>query len=425
MKKTICVLFILVFAISTKAQNINGSISSSVYSFERYDDLNNSDKYFRTFQSLYLNVNKSNFSLRTRLNLEADIANKLDNDPRLRFYNLYFEARKIFDVATIKIGRQPLYNVVAGGIFDGASVDVKTPKFTIGGFYGGNVPAYQKLELIDNWSDNYILGGKFTYLPVENLKVGLYYIDKNFKPQDYEALRLDADNNPITVLIQQKSNQYRYASADISYIQEKEFSAYSRVDFDFNAFKPSKFELSGRYEKIENLGLSLYYNYRLPYVRYNSIFAVFDYGNTQEIELGGDYRINNIFTIVGKVANVMYKDENSQRITMGINSGYGSISYRKNMGYSGEMDAFSIYGAYSFWEGLLTPSLGFGYTGYKLSANSPQYNISTFMGGVNYRPIKTLSFDVQTQYFNNKIYKNDFRVFLKVNYWFNTNLNII
>jgi hypothetical protein len=95
------------------------------------------------------------------------------------------------------------------------------------------------------------------------------------------------------------------------------------------------------------------------------------------------------------------------------------------MGYSGEMDAFSIYGAYSFWEGLLTPSLGFGYTGYKLSANSPQYNISTFMGGVNYRPIKTLSFDVQTQYFNNKIYKNDFRVFLKVNYWFNTNLNII
>ncbi len=425
MKKLTVFVLVLLFAVSVKAQNINGSISSSVYSFERFEDQSNSNTYFRTFQSLYLNINKQNFSLRTRLNLEADIAQKMDNDPRLRFYNLYFEARKIFDVATLKIGRQPLYNVVAGGIFDGAALDVNINKFAFSGFYGGSVPAYQKLKLIDNFSENYILGGKFNYTPLENLRLGLYYIDKNFKSQSYEAIRLDENNNPITLLIEQKSNQYRYASADVSFMQPKEFSAYTRLDFDFNIFKPSKFEISGRYEQIENLGLSVYYNYRQPHIRYNSIFAVFDYGNTQEIEVGGDYRINNLFTVVGKVANVIYKDENSQRITIGINSGYGSISYRKNMGYAGEMDAFSVFSAYSFFDGLLTPSLGLGYTAYKLSSTSPKYNITTLIGGINYRPIKALSFDLQSQYFNNKIYKNDFRVFFKVNYWFNTNLSII
>ena len=193
----------------------------------------------------------------------------------MRFYNLYFEARKLFDVATVKIGRMPLYNNVAGGIFDGADITVKSNKFTVNGFYGGSVPAYQKLKIVDNWSDNYILGGKLTFTPISNLKFALNYIDKNFKAQSYEAIRLDANNDPITVLVQQKSNQYSFISADVSYFKEKSYSAYTRLDFDLNLYRPSKFEISGRYDQIENLGISLYYNYREPNIRYNSIFFRF------------------------------------------------------------------------------------------------------------------------------------------------------
>ena len=154
-------------------------------------------------------------------------------------------------------------------------------------------------------------------------------------------------------------------------------------------------------------------------------FSVFNYGNTQEIEAGLDYRIGNLFTFFGKAAHVIYKDENSQRISLGINSNFGSVSYRKNLGYSGELDAFSIYGAHSFFDGLLTPSLGISYTGYKLSVNSERLTITSLLAGINYRPVKTLSFDIQSQYFNNKIYKNDLRVLFKINYWFNTNLTLI
>jgi hypothetical protein len=32
---------------------------------------------------------------------------------------------------------------------------------------------------------------------------------------------------------------------------------------------------------------------------------------------------------------------------------------------------------------------------------------------------------LQGQYMNNKIYKDDYRFFLKLNYWFNTNLNLM
>jgi len=49
----------------------------------------------------------------------------------------------------------------------------------------------------------------------------------------------------------------------------------------------------------------------------------------------------------------------------------------------------------------------------------------SLMAGTNIRPWRFLSFDVQGQYLNNKIYRNDWRLFLKVNYWFNTNLNLL
>ena len=89
MKKILFIIFFLPTLIA--AQNLNGRFSSAVYTFERFQDANTSETYLRTFQSLHLNFNKDKISFRTRVNFETDIANSLDNDPRLRFYNLYLE----------------------------------------------------------------------------------------------------------------------------------------------------------------------------------------------------------------------------------------------------------------------------------------------------------------------------------------------
>ena len=424
MKKYLFTLLLIVLNIPLIfSQNINGRFSSSLYAFQRFDTTDVSAKYLRSFQMLTLNVNEGKFSLRSYLNLEADLSQSLQNDPRLRFYNLYFEGRNLFDILSFKLGRQPIFSGIAGGTFDGLNVDMKKSGYKVTGYYGGNVPAYQKLELTDDLKNDYIVGGKFTANSVKDFQFVLGYVKKNFKAQDYWALRYDANLNPMQVRIQNASTQYEYASAEVNYDMKDIFSINTKYDYDINFMMTSKIEAYGSYDQIKKLRLNAYYNFREPRIKYNSIFSVFDYGNSQEFELGADYDLTKTFTFIGKFGDVIYKDDTSQRLTLGVNSNYGSVNYRKTFGYEGELDAFSVYSAYSFLEGMLTPSAGISYTSYKLSKDDNKNHLVTVLGGLNYRPLAFLSFDCQGQYMNNKIYKNDFRFFFKINYWFNTNFN--
>jgi hypothetical protein len=420
MKKILLFFFASGMLFINLPQSLNGRFSSSVYTFERFDTTGASNTSARTYQMLSFNFGKENIWLRSNLNVEYDVATEMKNDPRFRVYNLYADFQKIFDVASLKLGRQPLYNSVAGGVFDGATVGLNYSGYKLLAYYGGNVPAYQKLEIIENWSENYLVGGEFTVYALTDWRFSAKYINKNFASQSYTAVRLDPDLNPINVLIENESNQYEFLSGEVSYNKQKSFSANARYDYDLNYNTSSRFEISGRYAQIKNLGITAYYNYREPKIRYNSIFSVFDYGNTWEIEGGVDYLIANRYTLIGKFANVTYKDEESQRLTLGISSPYGTITARKNFGYAGEMDAISFYTAFAQLNGLLTPSIGFSYTKYKLAEEDPSNQLISVLAGTNYRPFRTLSFDIQGQYLNNKIYNNDWRLFFKLNFWFNT-----
>ncbi len=422
MKKFFCLLTFLFLPLMISAQNINGSISSSLYSFERFNSTEISETFIRSYSGLNLNFNYDNISVRTRVNLETNLGKSLDDDPRLRFYNLYFEARNIFDLVTLKVGRQPLFTPIAGGLYDGVNLKFKYSDYALTGFYGGNVPAYQKLEFTDDLGNDYVLGGKFETTALEDFRFAVSYIDKNFKSVDYNTLRLDEELDPITALIQTKSNQYKFLSGEVQYSYDNIVDVNTRYEFDVNYKETSKIEFDTRVNATEDLGISGYYNYRAPKIRYNSIFSVFDYGTTQEIEGGIDYKVAGCATLIGKFGYVSYKDESSTRFTIGANTSYGSITYRKNLGYAGELDAVSLFAARSYFDGLITPSVGIAFTSYKLSKDTEQNNITSLIGGCNVRPSRTLSFDLQGQYFNNKIYQNDFRILFKVNYLFNTNL---
>lgn len=419
--KFLVIVAILLFQTFVTAQNFNGRISSSVYSFERHD-VTESYQYLRTFQSLMLNANYGKFSVKTRVNYETDVSKKLVNDPRVRFYNLYLEGRNLFNLLSFKVGRISLFNNVSSGTYDGGDLKFKYKGYNLHLFYGGNVPAYQKFEITNDWKNNYVFSGKFDITAVENFRFALSYVDKNYTFAGYETIRLDENLNPIQYLIRNHSNQYKFASGEVSYRLQKVLNLFARYDYDLNFSTTSRIEFNGRYDDVKDWGFSLYYNYRAPKIRYNSIFAVFDFANTHEIEGGVSYKINSALTIVGKFGDVIYKDDNSQRFTIGLNSILGSISYRKTFGYAGELDALSLYTAKTFLDGLLTPSIGLGYTSYKLSAESETSKIISLLAGFNVRPFKVLSFDLQGQFFNNKIYKNDYRLLFKLNYWFNVNI---
>ncbi len=426
MKKIIILITCLIgISVATNAQdfNVNGRFSSSLYSFQRYDTSSSYGNYFESFQMLNLNFNYKNFSLRSYMNLEGDLGQAINTNPRLRFYNLYLEARNVFDIATIKLGRQPLFNRVAGGLMDGLNVDLRKGDYRLNAYYGTDVPAYQKLEIrkFSEWNHNFILGGDFSTVVLKDFQIDLGYINKNYQPEPYWATRLDASLNPIQVLIDNNSLEYQFASAEVNYNYKDKITVNTDYDYDLNFNQTSRFELDGNYKTSEKLTFDLYYNYRSPIIRYNSIFSVFDYGNTQEFELGTNYELNKIITLNARYGDVIYQDATSQRVTLGLSSNYGSISYRKTFGYAGELDALSVFGADTFLKGLLTPSVGITYTAYKLSEASTLDHLTGILAGVNCRPIETLSFDLQAQYMNNKIYQNDFRMFFKINYWFNTN----
>ena len=421
MKKIFFAILFVCLPLMVFSQNLNGRFTSSFYTFERYNTTDNAETFIRTYQALNFNFNYSKVSLRTRFNFESNISNSLDSDPRMRFYNLYFEARDIFDAVTLKLGRQPLFTPIAGGLFDGASLKIKYAGFSLSGFYGGNVPAYQKLELTDDFGNDYVLGGRLETNALKNFRFGLSYIDKNFKPIDYYASRLDENLDLVTVLIQSKSNQYKYLSADAAYNYGSILDVNTRYEYDLNFNETSKFELDSRVKATNDLGLTLYYNFREPKIRYNSIFSVFNYGSSQEIEGGLDYHFTGLYTLFFKYGDVTFDKEHSSRITMGANTDFGSLSYRKTFGDAGELDAISVYAARSFAEGFITPSVGITYTNYKLSKDDPVNTLTALLGGCNIRPWRTFSFDLQGQYFDNKIYKNDFRVLVKINYLFNTN----
>jgi len=87
------------------------------------------------------------------------------------------------------------------------------------------------------------------------------------------------------------------------------------------------------------------------------------------------------------------------------------------------MDAISFYTAFATLDGLITPSLGFSYTHYKLTPDDSYNEVTSLLAGFNYRPLRMLSFDLQGQYLNNKIYQDDWRLFFKINYWFNVIIN--
>jgi hypothetical protein len=423
-KLLLLVSFILGLTSLYYPQTINGRFTSALYTFERFDTLNNSATYARSFQLLYLTFGSKNVSLRTYMNLESDISENLVYDPRFRMYNFYLNVRNLFEVLYLKLGRQPIYNTIGGGVFDGLTLGINYKGFDISGYYGGNVPPYQKFEFTDDIENNYVAGGNLAVHAISNTRIALRYVNKNFKNIAYTTTRLDENLNTIEQYpISNSAQQFEYVAAEVSYSQAKSFRVDTRYFYDLNYSSTSRFEISGRYYAIDNLGLTAYYNYRKPVVRYNSIFSVFNFQNSQEIEVGADYLIEKTYKLIGKFANVSYEDESSQRLSVGLSSRYGTIIGRKTFGYAGELDAISFYTAQTILDGLLTPSFSVAFTRYKLANALSRNEMLTLLLGCNYRPIRTLSFDVQGQYLNNKIYNNDFRLFVKLNFWFNHNFN--
>ncbi len=113
----------------------------------------------------------------------------------------------------------------------------------------------------------------------------------------------------------------------------------------------------------------------------------------------------------------------SQRLVVGGTYDFISATYTQNFGYAGELNGVSIQASYPMMERTFTPMCAIGYAKYKLDKVDPANDVFNGTLGVIYRPIQTLSTDLQMQWMSNPQYKSDMRIFFKINYWFNEKLN--
>jgi hypothetical protein len=413
---------LLCVAVVCDAQMITGRLTTSMYGWQGRDSALAKATYVRAYENVQLNFTQQQYSFNTNFQVSNDFGSTINTDPELKLSSLVVRVRNIADLADVAAGRQYVYAGVGNGMIDGGLVKVLFWERRIGlTLYGGyNVIHSRNINLAYNLNDNSLSGAQLTVAPVENATIGLSVMNKILKPAPYKATRVDSLFNPYVIIIKRTPAEEQLASLDARYEMTKELSIYGRADYDMNFERLSRIQLFSRYAVLPTLGITAEYMMREPRLAYNSIFSVFNYSSTDEIEAGIEYEAMSRLHTYARYAYVKYSDDNSQRLTVGGSYEFLTVSYNQNFGYAGDLSGISVQAVYPVWEQTVIPSVGIGYASYKLEKNAPQQSVMNLSLGTTYRPAASLSSDLQLQWINNPLYKNDVRMFLKVNYWFSS-----
>ena len=410
-----------------EAQTLNGRFVTSAYGWERQMENGESTSHLRAYENVQLNFGTKDISFHTYLQGYTDLGDGVEGDPGLRVFNAYLRIKNLFDVVDIKIGRQSLFAGVSYGTIEGAQVKARVADgVEVMAYGGGLTPAGQTLEyqFTENLEDNWQLGGQVLLYLVENTKIGLSYMNRHRETHAFYSWRPDAQMDLQETLIDYGSRANQYGSVNVSH-SSGHMWLYGRFDYDFNFERASRAEVAASYQVMPKLELSLNLAHREPVIAWNSYFALLEASAHQEAVLGASYELHPRLSLIGRFSTVMYEDENAFRVSLGAMNKYASIMYTKDVSYDGDLDGFNLHFTYPLMDGMLVPHVGAVYSTYALAENLDDatnwtQRASTWVGvaGATFRPVQSLSIDLQGQYMTNRIYASDMRAFARVNYWF-------
>ncbi len=426
MKKLLFFLSIFLFPQLVYSQLIQARFVSSAYGWKQQDTVGQSSNHLFGYQTVQLNAATEGFSFHTYWQGYNDFAGELKNKGQYRLYNLYVRATNLFDLVDINVGRQPVFAGVGMGTIDGAMAAVKLfdSQLKVAGYYGSLPPPLQKAEMIANAKNNFMTGAQVTAMPVDYARFSLSYMKRSIQSEVYTATRRDTLFNPYLVEIRPSAREEKYLSGDFNADYEDLVSLYGRIDYDLLLEKRSRFQLFTRVKPLENVGVTAEYLQRDPRISYNSIFTAFTYNTLKEYELGFEFSMPEDRMFFVRFGNLSYNDENVRTITVGANGQNMGASVSTSAGYPGEITSGSFNLGYPIFENTFTPTLLVSYARYKLSEDAPlEGALSAGLGAV-YRPMPELSLDAQFQWIQNKIYKSDTRLFLRVSYLFLERLDL-
>ena len=418
----VAVLFLAAFlSYEASAQLVTGRLSTSLYSWEKFDTVNTSKVYVRGFQTVQLTAAQGDVSLQTYFT--GAIATP-DQAALVRLYNLYLRWANIGQKLDLNFGRQAVYAGVGTGTIDGLSAKVRLleEKVTLLGFAGA-APQIGYRGVRKNFGENLSFGGQLVTTLLPGARVGVSYLNRREERDPYWTLRArDTSYIPTPYYVTFEPEAEQLLGGDVYYTYHTLFSVYGRYDHDLTYQRVSRAQGGFRVNVTEQFAVTGDYMHRLPRIGYNSIFSAFVQNAVDEIEGGLEYSFAPLLRVFGRVASVKYSDDNSARWTVGFNAGYGVVSYSGGNGYAGELQSINLQGSYPLMENTLIPSAGISYASYRLDKDAAKDNAWSFLLGGTYHPAPAFSIDLQGQWLANKVYSRDIRGFLKFNYWFKERL---
>ncbi len=406
-------------------QALSGRFVTSFYSYQQYDTTNAAKMNLLGFEAMQLNFGQGNYQLHTYILATNDFFTQLPSDPLLRAGNLYLEARNVANAVDLKLGRQPVFSEVGVSSFDGlsAKANLLSNEVSVVAFGGALPPIDERFELNSDLKNNTLYGGQVSYSPLENFRVAGSYVDKNFKPPGYYAYRLtDLENTPSfgdSVYIDPSAAAYQFVSGNVLYYNDN-FSGYFRLDYDLNFDYFDQSELSLRYSPITSLWANVEYFHRNSRLPFNSIFSVFDHTGTDEYDFGLNYTLIPSVSAFASISKVYYTGANSTQFSIGANIYLFSINFSHNDGFAGNLNGLNAQFMYPLMKDRLVFIASASATDYKILQESslPMNRLYSGSLGFTYRPINLLSINLQGQYYQNPVYKDDVRGYLQVNYYF-------
>lgn len=411
------------------AQMVSGRFVTTFYSYQQYDTSNTAKLSLRGFEAMQLNFGSGNYQLHTYLLATNDFVTQLPNDPLLRAANLYFEARNLGHILDLKLGRQPIFSRVGVSSFDGLSAKAKflNDQISLVAFGGALPPMNERVELNTDLKDNMLYGAQAYYSPIDNFRIGGAYVNKNFKPPSYYTYRLNElhETPPVqdSVLINPDAIANQFVSGDLFYYTDS-FSGYFRMDYDLNLYDIDRTEVSFRYSPFRSLSANVGYYHRNANLPYNSIFSVFDHSGTDEVDLGLNYMFTRNISAFGTFDRIFYTGDYSNQFTVGTNIYLFTFSFSHNDGFAGNLNGVNAQFIYPFMDRKFVLIASASASDFEvlqqLSATNRIYSGTL---GLTYRALKLLSINLQGQYYQDPIFKNDLRGYLQVNYYFFKNFS--
>ncbi len=418
-----CLLLSLPGASDASAQLVTGRFTTSLYTWEKFDTVDVSTTYLRGFQNVQLIVAQGDISLNTYIQ-GAMLSN--GDAGLVRAYTLYFRWANIGKMVDLNIGRHGIFAGVGYGTIDGASVKARLFENKLSLFaYGGGSPSGDYAGVRGDVADNLNYGGQILTTAIPNLRLGVSYMNRREKRDSYWTLRArDNSYTPGPYEITFEPEAEELVGGDAAFTYRDLIEVYGRYDYNLAGDQTSRAQLSFRVNVTPRLALTLDDIYRLPRISYNSIFTAFTQSATDELEAGVEYAFLPRLRAFGRIANIQYADVRSNRWTVGVNTGYGVLSYSGSSGYIGQLQSVSVYGNLPLAENTIIPSAGLMLSSYRLSEQDDRYTALSLVFGGTWRPLRAFSMDLQGQWLTNKIYARDLRGMLKLNYWFAERLSL-